>query len=185
MSGVGTAAYLLLPALFVPEYRMSLLLRKRARALLLAPSIAAGLLLAPAVLAAPADELIAVSIDQAKLVKFPDQIATIVVGNPLIADVTLQPGGLVVVTGKGYGATNVIAIDRHGQVLMDRIIQVQGPSDKVVTIFRGVDRESYSCAPVCQRRATLGDSDAYFTNTMGQAGTLNSAAQSAAAPKSN
>ena len=185
MSGVGTAAYLLLPALFVPEYRMSLLLRKRARALLLVPSLAAGMLLTPAVIAAPFDELIAVSVDQAKLVKFPDKIATLVVGNPLIADVSLQPGGIVVVTGKGYGATNVIAIDRSGQVLMDRIIQVQGPSDKVVTIYRGVERESYSCSPTCQRRATLGDSDAFFNTTMGQAGSLNSSAQGAAAPKGN
>ncbi len=185
MSGVGTAAYLLLPTLFVPEYRMSLFLRKRALALLVIPSLAAGMMLTPAVMAAPVDDLIAVNVDQAKLVKFPDQIATIVVGNPLIADVTLQPGGLVVVTGKGYGATNVIAIDRRGQVLMDRIIQVQGPSDQVVTIFRGVERESYSCAPVCQRRATLGDSDNFFTTTMGQAGSLNTSAGAAAAPKTN
>jgi hypothetical protein len=185
MSGVGTAAYLLLPAQFVPEYQMSLLLRKRARALLLLPSVAAVMLLTPAVVAAPVDDLIAVSIDQAKLVKFPDQIATLVVGNPLIADVTLQPGGLVVITGKGYGATNVIGIDRRGQVLMDRIIQVQGPSDKVVTIFRGVDRESYSCEPTCQRRATLGDSDVFFTNTMGQAGSLSSSAGAASVAKTN
>jgi hypothetical protein len=185
MSGVGTAAYLLLPTLFVPEYRMSLLLRKRARALLLLPSLAAGMLLTPAVVAAPADDLIAVSVDQAKLVKFPDQIATIVIGNPLIADVTLQPGGLVVITGKGYGSTNVIAIDRRGQVLMDRIIQVQGPSDKVVTVYRGIDRESYSCTPNCQRRATLGDSDSFFNTTMGQAGSLSTSAGAAAAPKTN
>ena len=182
MSGVGTAAYLLLPAFFVPEYRMLFLLRKRLRALVLVPSMVA-VLLAPAAMAAPLNEQIAVNVDQAKLVKFPDQIASIVVGNPLIADVTLQPGGLVVITGKGYGATNVIAIDRRGQVLMDRIIQVQGPSDKVVTVFRGVDRESYSCAPICERRVTLGDSDAYFGAAIGQAGSLSAAAQGAAAAK--
>ena len=66
----------------------------------------------------------------AKLVKLPGGIATIVVGNPLIADVTLQNGGVVVVTGKGYGATNFIALDRTGQVLVDRQIQVEGPLDR-------------------------------------------------------
>ena len=172
MSGVGTAAYLLLPALFVPEYRMSVLLRKRVRALLLGPSLAAGMLLAPAVIAAPVDDLIAVNIDQAKLVKFPDQIATIVIGNPLIADVTLQPGGMVVVTGKGYGATNVIALDRAGSVLMDRVVQVEGPTDKVVTVYRGTARESYSCTPNCERRVTLGDAETYFKSTMEQAGAI-------------
>ena len=76
---------------------------------------------------------IAVNVDQAKLVKLPAEVATIVVGNPLIADVTLQNGGIVVVTGKGYGATNFIAMDRAGEVLVDRLIQVEGPTDQLVT----------------------------------------------------
>ena len=108
-------------------------------------------------LAAPDPDRIAVYVDQAKLVKLPAKVSTIVVGNPLIADVTLQSGGIIVVTGKGYGATNFIAMDRNGEVLVDRQIQVEGPTDQLVTVYRGVDRESYSCMPVCQRRITLGD----------------------------
>jgi len=81
-----------------------------------------------------------------------------------------------VVTGKSYGATNFIAMNRAGEILMDRIIQVQGPSDRVITIYRGVDRESYSCSPICQRRVTLGDGEAYFKSTRDQAGALNSQA---------
>ena len=86
-------------------------------------------------------DAIAVNVDQAKLVKLPARVATIVVGNPLIADVTLQTGGVIVVTGKGYGATNFIAMDRSGEVLVDRVIQVEGPTDQLVTIYRGVERE--------------------------------------------
>ena len=106
------------------------------------------------------------------------------VGNPLIADVTLQSGGIVVVTGKGYGATNFIAMDRAGDILVDRLIQVEGPMDQVVTVYRGVDRESYSCMPICQRRVTLGDGDTYFKATMDQAGSLSGQAtgSGAAAP---
>jgi len=132
-------------------------------------------------LAGTTGETIAVNVDQAKLVKLPERVATIVVGNPLIADVTMQPGGLVIVTGKGYGATNVIAMDRLGDVLVDRIIQVQGPTDQVVTIYRGVDRESYSCMPICQRRVTLGDGENFFKSTIDQAGSLNTQATGAAA----
>jgi len=140
-------------------------------------SLAAAMLLGPALAtAAPDPDRIAVSVDQAKLVKLPGGIATIVVGNPLIADVTLQNGGVVVVTGKGYGATNFIALDRTGQVLVDRQIQVEGPTDQLVTVYRGIDRETYSCMPVCQRRITLGDGDTYFRATMEQAGTLNNQA---------
>ncbi len=145
--------------------------------------LVASLLFWPlAAMAEPAiDATIAVNVDQAKLLKLPARVTTIVVGNPLIADVTLQTGGIVVVTGKGYGATNFIAMDRGGEVLVDRQIQVEGPTDQVVTIYRGVDRETYTCQPVCQRRATLGDGDTYFKSVMDQAGSLNGQASTTAA----
>ena len=133
-----------------------------------------------AVMAEPTADAIAVNVDQAKLVKLPTRVATIVVGNPLIADVTLQTGGILVVTGKGYGATNFIAMDRAGEVLVDRVIQVEGPTDQLVTIYRGVERESYSCMPICQRRVTLGDGETYFKAAMDQAGTLSSQASGSA-----
>ena len=161
------------------------LLRRQARVCLL---IAAAVLASPvAGLAEPTVDTIAVSVDQAKLVRLPGKVATIVVGNPLIADVTLQPGGMIVVTGKGYGATNFIALDRAGEILVDRQIQVEGPSDRLVTVYRGVERESYSCVPICQRRVTLGDSDAYFNNTMSQAGSLsnNASGNAGAGAKTN
>ncbi|MEH2489287.1 pilus assembly protein CpaC [Bradyrhizobium rifense] len=160
-------------------------LRRHARICLLA---AAAVLASPAIgLAEPTADTIAVNVDQAKLVRLPGKVATIVVGNPLIADVTLQPGGMIVVTGKGYGATNFIALDRGGEILVDRQIQVEGPSDRLVTVYRGVERESYSCLPICQRRVTLGDSDGYFSATMSQAGTLsgNASGSGAAAAKTN
>jgi Flp pilus assembly secretin CpaC len=127
-------------------------------------------------------DAIAVNVDQAKLVKLPGKVSTIVVGNPLIADVTLQNGGILVVTGKGYGATNFIAMDGRGEILVDRQIQVEGPTaDELVTVYRGVDRETYSCTPVCQRRVTLGDGDTYFKAVSDQATSLNSQASGASA----
>ena len=111
----------------------------------------------------------------------PARVATIVVGNPLIADVALQAGGVIVVTGKGYGATNFIAMDRAGEVLVDRVIQVEGPTDQLITVYRGIDRESWSCMPICQRRVTLGDGDTYFKSAMDQAGNLSN--QAGAAPR--
>jgi Flp pilus assembly secretin CpaC len=161
-------------------------LRPRIRAFSAVRALAIGVLLAPAmVLADPAPESksIAVNVDQAKLVRLPPRVSTIVVGNPLIADVTLQPGGLIVVTGKGYGATNFIAMDRAGEVLVDRVIQVEGPTDQLVTVYRGVERESYSCMPICQKRVTLGDGDGYFKSAMDQAGNLSSQASGAATAK--
>jgi Flp pilus assembly secretin CpaC len=154
------------------------LLRRHARVCLL---VAAAVLASPAAgLAESIVDTIAVNVDQAKLVRLPGKVATIVVGNPLIADVTLQPGGMVVVTGKGYGATNFIALDRGGEILVDRQIQVEGPTDRLVTVYRGIERESYSCMPLCQRRVTLGDSDKYFSTTMSQASSLSNNASGTA-----
>jgi hypothetical protein len=156
-------------------------LRTRARACFGLRSLAIGIFFWPAAaLAAPEPDIIAVNVDQAKLVKLPARAATIVVGNPLIADVTLQTGGIIVVTGKGYGATNFIAMDRSGEVLVDRVIQVEGPTDQLVTIYRGIERESYSCLPICQRRVTLGDGESYFKSTIDQAGSLSTQAGGAA-----
>ena len=157
-------------------------LRTRVRAFFGFQSLAIGILLWPAaVFAAPAADTIAVNVDQAKLFKLPGRVATIVVGNPLIADVTLQTGGMMVVTGKGYGATNFIAMDRSGEILVDRLIEVDGPTDQLVTVYRGVERESWTCKPVCQRRVTLGDGEGYFKATMDQAGALSSQASGSAA----
>ena len=109
-----------------------------------------------------------VVLDQARLVKLPERVATVVVGNPLIADATVQAGGLLVITGKGYGLTNLLALDRAGTVLMEKSVEVREPRADVVVVYRGVERETYSCEPYCQRRITLGDSPAYFDATITQ-----------------
>lgn len=146
---------------------------------LVAISIAAG---ANPALAQSKSGAIDVVVDQAKLVKVPEQVATIVVGNPLIADVSLQPGGTMIVTGKGYGSTNLIVMNRAGEILEEHSILVEGSSDKLVTVFRGTERETYSCTPVCQRRVTLGDGPEYFNTVIGQGGTLTQRATAGAAP---
>ena len=107
-------------------------------------------------------EPVTVHLDQAKLVKLPERTATLVVGNPLIADAAVQPGGVVVLTAKSYGMTNLVALDRTGATLVEYPIQVIGPSDAIVVVYRGIERESYSCAPDCERRITLGDSVGFF-----------------------
>jgi Flp pilus assembly secretin CpaC len=122
---------------------------------------------------------IRVSLDRATLFKVPEETATLVVGNPLIADVSVQSGGVVVVTGKSYGATNIIALDNAGAVLVENSVEVVGPNGSLVLVYRGVERESYSCTPECERRITLGDTANYFNATLGQAGNRNTQAKSA------
>jgi Flp pilus assembly secretin CpaC len=126
--------------------------------------------------AASAQEVINVLLDQARIAKVPVRTTTMVVGNPLIADVTIQAGGTMVVTGKGYGITNLIALDRAGNVLLNQLVQVKSPTDNVV-VYRGVARESYNCAPDCEPRITLGDSPEHFESVLNETGNRNSRAQ--------
>jgi hypothetical protein len=125
---------------------------------------------------------ISVNVDEARIMRLPDGVSTIVIGNPLIADATLQPGGILVLTGKGYGATNLMALDRTGRVVLTKTIEViAAKSSDLVVVYRGMERESYSCAPVCERRITLGDSTSYFNNALTQSGARNR--EAATAPK--
>lgn len=122
---------------------------------------------------AAAEDPITVTLDQATVMKMPEKVSTVVVGNPLIADVSVQSGGILVVTGKGYGTTNVVALDQTGKILMDRPVQVRGPRDGVIIVYRGADRESYNCSPNCEQRITLGDAPKYFDATLNQTVTRN------------
>jgi hypothetical protein len=145
--------------------------------------VAAALLSATMLTAFPAlATTFTVAVDQAQIMRLPDKVATIVIGNPLIADASLQSGGVLVVTGKGYGSTNLLAMDRNGKIVMDTTVQVVGPAGgDLIVVYKGTARESYSCSPECAPRATLGDENKYFTETLGQTGVRNSQAQ--ASPK--
>lgn len=127
----------------------------------------AAVLAAIAMSSVASAETILVTMDQAKLTRLPPRTATLVVGNPLIADVSVQAGGTVVITGKGYGVTNLIALDRNGSKIYDKLVRVQGPAENVV-VYRGMTRESYICEPNCERRITLGDTPDYFDTNLNQ-----------------
>jgi Flp pilus assembly secretin CpaC len=119
---------------------------------------------------------VTVMIDHAKVVKLPDKTQTVIVGNPIIADLTVQRNGILVVTGKSYGVTNLIALDAGGALLTESLISVQAPNESLVTVQRGLERESYSCTPNCQPSLLLGDANKYFNEVGGQAGQRNTLA---------
>jgi Flp pilus assembly secretin CpaC len=115
-----------------------------------------------------AEPPIFVELDQATLFKLPDRAATVVIGNPLIADVSIESGGIAVATAKGFGITNVVVLDRSGVVLMERALAVTAPRDHVVFVYRGASRTTYSCTPDCSARVTLGDDPDVFDKVLGE-----------------
>jgi Pilus formation protein N terminal region len=108
-------------------------------------------------------DVIAVTLDQAKIARLPQGATTLIVGNPMIADVTmLKNNNTMVITGKGFGQTNLIAIDAAGSLIEEQQIRVL-PSRALVVLQNGSSRVSYACNPDCMPTVQLGDDDKTFT----------------------
>lgn len=123
--------------------------------------------LAPGV-AQAADTTVDITLDKATVIRMPAHAQTIVIGNPIIADVTtLKADGLVVVTGKGYGETNMIFLDATGAAIEETNVRVRR-TQGLLTVQRGMDRESYSCAPRCEPTVSLGDADGFLKGASAQ-----------------
>jgi Flp pilus assembly secretin CpaC len=103
-----------------------------------------------------------VLIDQAALVRLERPAQEIVVGNPSIADVSVQSGKVLVVTGKSYGQTNLIVMDPDGKVIVNRKLIVQDPRTGSVTLYKGSARYTLDCAPNCTTPLVIGDAEDHF-----------------------
>lgn len=122
-------------------------------ALLLAALLCAG--------TARASDLV-VSYDQSQLLRLPRPVASVIIGNPSIADVAIQGGNLLVVTGKTFGVTNIIALDAERNIIQDQRIVVTRDEARTVNLNKGGQRQSYSCTPNCSPTLTIGDDTTYF-----------------------
>jgi len=49
-------------------------------------------------------------------------------------------------------------------------------------LYKGVERETYNCAPDCERRITLGDSQGYFNAALSESGARTGQAQAGSQP---
>jgi hypothetical protein len=117
--------------------------------------------------------MIAVTLDQAKIARLPEGTTTLIVGNPMIADVTmLKESNTMVITGKGFGQTNMIAIDAAGSLIEEEQIQVL-PARTVLLLQNGSSRISYACNPTCMPTVQLGDDDKTFKDAGEQMSTRN------------
>jgi hypothetical protein len=128
-------------------------------------ALAAGLVFGAE--AATPRALMSVMVDEAKIARIPDGTVTLVIGNPIVADVTMLKGtGSMVVTGKGFGETNLIALDAQGNIIDEKTVRVV-PTGAVLVVQRGMERESYSCSPDCMPTVQLGDGR-QFSDASGQ-----------------
>ncbi|QRM35033.1 pilus assembly protein N-terminal domain-containing protein [Microvirga sp. VF16] len=121
------------------------------------------------------------SMDKAVLVKMPEGIRTVVIGNPSVAHVNFDKSGLAVVTGRSFGETNLIILNEHGEIITQTDLIVGDDRKSLVSVQSGTSgKVTVSCDPRCQPIAVIGDDDRAFSGVNGQISTLTSAAQQAA-----
>ncbi len=79
-------------------------------------------------------------LDRATVIKAPAKTAMVVIGNPAIADVSVQKNGVLVLTGKAFGETNLLAIDDQGQLVSESWLRVQGSNRNMIVYRAGEPR---------------------------------------------
>lgn len=112
--------------------------------------------------AVAAERDLIVRYDQSSLLRLPRPVAEIIIGNPSIADVTVQANTLLVVTGKTFGVTNLIILDADRKIIQEQRIIVERDENRVVNLHKAGQRQSYSCTPNCSPTLTIGDDTEYF-----------------------
>jgi len=145
------------------------------RHLRLIPGLAAACLAAIVATspAGAAEKSVTVFADQAKVLNVPGRPSSVIVGNPMIADVSLQ-GEVMAVHGRHFGTTNVIVLDNQGNELAALEVNVIRSGTNELEIFKGgaegkiVGKYSYVCAPDCESVLMPGDDNDYNTLIAGQ-----------------
>lgn len=102
-----------------------------------------------------------VNVNMARILRINSPAATVIVGNPGIADVTIQDPQTLILTGKSFGQTNLIVLDNVGNPIADTLIEVVQMQAGVTTVYQGQSRTSVACAPVCQSVVMMGDDTIY------------------------
>ena len=121
---------------------------------------------------------LSVNVNMARILKISAPAATVVVGNPGVADVTVQDARTLILTGKSYGQTNMIVLDSKGNPIADTLIEVVQSQADTLTVYNGSERNTMACSPVCQPMVMLGDSNAYSGQMLGSMGNVQSMAGS-------
>lgn len=120
-----------------------------------------GFLILSGAAPAVAGEPLVVFTDQSRIITVARTPGTVVVGNPSIADVTIQEDK-VFLHARGYGTTNILILDDQGNHLADYDVTVQTNLDNGVTVFRAGSQYSYVCDPDCESTLHIGDYKEYF-----------------------
>jgi Flp pilus assembly secretin CpaC len=113
---------------------------------------------------------ISVNVNMARILRISAPAATVIIGNPGIADVTIQDPQTLVLTGKSYGQTNLIILDNAGNPIADTMIEVAQMQAGIMTVYQGQARTTLACAPICQGVMMMGDDTGFSGQVLASSG---------------
>jgi hypothetical protein len=129
---------------------------------------------------AQAAEPFKVTLDQTVSLSLARPAASVALGNATVADVTVSDASTLLITGKAFGTTNLLVLDRNGATILQTQLVVSADSVGQLTIYRGSGTNTYSCVEKCRPAPVVGDAADFYSNTMG---TIQSKAATAAGTK--
>lgn len=94
-------------------------------------------------------EPLRVVLDKYELVRLNTDVATVLIANPDIADVAVEKSRLLFLIGRSPGETMLVLLDEAGREIMNTSIVVVPNLEREVTIHRGAEEATFSCAPRC------------------------------------
>jgi Flp pilus assembly secretin CpaC len=101
-------------------------------------------------------QTIRVQIDQSQMLQLPSAPGAIIVGNPAIADVSIQ-GQKLFVHGRSFGQTNLTILDLEGNQMAAFYLVGSLDQADLVTLHRRTERYTLSCADSCNPNIQVGD----------------------------
>jgi len=93
---------------------------------------------------------LALTLDFAKIVSFPEPAKDIIIGNPAIVDGTLSDQRTMVLTAKAIGTTNMIVLGAGGKEIANLVVSVSPNGNRRVTVYSGDREKAYSCFGPCE-----------------------------------
>ncbi len=96
-------------------------------------------------------QMMRVFMNQARILKLDRPISKIIIGNDKIADATVADAKTIVLTGRSFGTTNIVLLDREGNAVLDEMILVSIDEINTVRVFKQSERIVLSCDPNCER----------------------------------
>jgi hypothetical protein len=106
-------------------------------------------------------QTIAVGVDQSQILQLPAMPGAIIIGNPAIADVSIQ-GQKLFVHGRSFGQTNLTILDLQGNQMATFDLVGSLQQDSLVTLYRQTSRYTLSCANTCNPYIQVGDESLAF-----------------------